>query len=797
MGLWSVIVPRAATNLVSNPSLETATTGYTAVGGSVARSTTYQRRGLYSLAVTPTSGTTDGVYFGTVSLTSGTTYYFTVDFLGVSSIPYKIYFADTSGNLEGTATTLTGSGAWQRVSVSWTCDSSTTYRLYMTKNSHASTDVFYVDGLQCEATYETTYLDGDQDDCTWTGTAHASTSSRSGQSRTGGRVIDLETTYSVNVVAEIGIGVPSARHEVSEQALLAGAQFLGRKVLPRTIDLVCQLKGTNYANLHSLRAALWDALKPDLVKGDQAMWLKYTGANTATPVYCKVVYDSGLEGGNPDMYLDTLTVRFIAYDPWWYEDGNTGQAITATLSVSNANYIIGRVNGTWQALGSGMNDEVLAIAFGLDKKLYAGGGFTTAGGTNVQYVAQWDGSAWSAVGGTATDADVYCFAIDPAGGFYMGGNFTSCPDATAANRIAYWDGTSGSGVTWYALGTGLNGICRALVLDQSGIVYAGGNFTTAGGTTVNYIGKWDGSTWATVDGTSCDQAVYALCIGPDGRLYAGGDFTTAPDGTSASRVAVFDGTSWAALGAGLSDTCQALYFGSDGYLYAAGRFATAGGVAAPDVARWNGSAWEAMGTGLDLYAYVITEHEGMVYVGGQFSSAGGLTTANRVAMFNGYSWVNLDVDLPGSPYVYALAFSDDNFYIGYTTSGTATTSYKQTVTVNGSKAVQPVLRIKRSGGTSARLEWLRNETTGKTIYFDYALQSGEELIVDMRTGRQAVTSSYWGAAWRALVRGSDFANFELLPGANELTCVITTAGSPTMVNALLWTEAHWMADGAA
>ena len=37
MGYWSIITPIAATNMVTNPSIEVAATGYTAVGGSVAR----------------------------------------------------------------------------------------------------------------------------------------------------------------------------------------------------------------------------------------------------------------------------------------------------------------------------------------------------------------------------------------------------------------------------------------------------------------------------------------------------------------------------------------------------------------------------------------------------------------------------------------------------------------------------------------------------------------------------------------------------------------------------------------
>jgi hypothetical protein len=94
---FSIAVPEEGTNLWTNPSWETNTTGATAVGGSVARSTTRQRRGAYSLAITPTAGTGDGAYFGTVSLTSGTTYTYSIDIYGAAGVPYKIHFATTSG----------------------------------------------------------------------------------------------------------------------------------------------------------------------------------------------------------------------------------------------------------------------------------------------------------------------------------------------------------------------------------------------------------------------------------------------------------------------------------------------------------------------------------------------------------------------------------------------------------------------------------------------------------------------------------------------------------------------------
>jgi len=39
MSLWSLIVPETSINLVKNPSVEEATTGFTAIGGAISRVT--------------------------------------------------------------------------------------------------------------------------------------------------------------------------------------------------------------------------------------------------------------------------------------------------------------------------------------------------------------------------------------------------------------------------------------------------------------------------------------------------------------------------------------------------------------------------------------------------------------------------------------------------------------------------------------------------------------------------------------------------------------------------------------
>lgn len=66
----------------------------------------------------------------------------------------------------------------------------------------------------------------------------------------------------------------------------------------------------------------------------------------------------------------------------------------------------------------------------------------------------------------------------------------------------------------------------ALALDGAGDLYAGGYFTTAGGVVANNIARWDGISWSAL-GSGINDNVYTLTVDGAGNLYAGGYFTTA------------------------------------------------------------------------------------------------------------------------------------------------------------------------------------------------------------------------------------------------------------------------------
>ena len=784
-GLWSLLLPEEATNLVTNPSGEEAATGYTAVGGSLARTSEKSRRGAYSIKITPTAGTGDGCYYGTVSLINNTVYTFSVDVWAAASIPITIYFATTGGTLKGTATDLTGNGDWQRTEVTWTADATASFRLYVIKDNSASTASFYIDGLQCEAkSYSTSYCDGDQPGCEWTRALHASTSRRDSQSRNGGREYNLDA-YAFYISESPGIGMPERKHLTQERAMLPGAYYKSSKVQARTFDLVGDEIGTSRTNLHYQRQQFLDAIKPDRVRGDQPVTIKYSGANTSKPVSIQAIHDTGLAFGALDGFSERVQARFIAWeDPFFYEEGDRAHHLTYTQEITNADCIVAKIDNSWQIpSGTGANGVIRAFAEDSDGNIIAVGSFTSIGGVAANYIAKFDGDVWTAYG-SGLSGVCHCVAVAPNGDIYAGGD-------TYAKK---WNGSS-----WSDLGTGPNNIIYAVAIDFSGNVYWGGLFTTFNGVTVNYICLWNGTT-AVALASGMGARVTALAIGKDAKIYIGGYFTTDGEANSMPYAAVWDGSVLSALGTGLNSTVNAAAVGPNGWVYYAGAFTTAGGVMVNYFTAWNGSTWIALGTGLNdvVYALSVSPITGVVYLTGNFTAAGDLDLTDRTALWNGYTYAHLDVDLPGTSYAQTVhAAQNGDLYFGYSMTGSAYSSYVNAVNNAGTRTAYVKAVFSRSGGTSMTVKWLKNETTGATLYLNYALLDGEKLTIDMRPGERQVISNYYGNTLRAVLRNSDLGQFFLLPGNNNISCLVTVAGSPTAEAYLLWQSVHWSVDGVA
>ncbi len=306
--------------------------------------------------------------------------------------------------------------------------------------------------------------------------------------------------------------------------------------------------------------------------------------------------------------------------------------------------------------------------------LYVAGDFISAGGVTANRVARWDGTNGSSLG-SGMDGTVRTLTVfdDGSGGgpaLYAGGDFFTA-GGVSAQRIAKWDGTS-----WSALGSGIDAAVWSLTGfdDGSGVgpaLYAAGEFTTAGGVPASRIAKWDGTRWSAL-GSGMNSAVLALTVFDDGSgagpaLYAGGYFLTA-GGITANRIAKWDGAAWSALGTGMNDQVHELFVFDEGSgagpaLYAGGTFTTAGGVEANAIARWDSSTWSALpgifpgGTVFALAGFDDGSGAGPALIaGGHINIPGGITE-ERIARWDGTTWLPLDTELNGS--VGALVNFDD------------------------------------------------------------------------------------------------------------------------------------------
>ncbi|MCY2960032.1 MAG: hypothetical protein NTY35_07685 [Planctomycetota bacterium] len=315
---------------------------------------------------------------------------------------------------------------------------------------------------------------------------------------------------------------------------------------------------------------------------------------------------------------------------------------------------VARWNGTtWSDVGAdisgfqGSLGTVHALAAHAGA-LYAGGVFSSAGGSPASNIARFDGSTWSALPGGGVGGDVYALASFQ-GQLYVGG-FFSTAGGVPATRIARFDGANWS----YPTGGPYNGQVYALEVwdDGSGpSLYVGGGFIYLGaifGTLANSIARYDGSSWSplgigmgTPDGTSTGVvgALEVFDSGTGPKLHAAGSFGQAGGGP-ASNVARWSGTSWSPVGSGVNGTVTELRVHDEGAgprLFAAGYFTVAGGHAARSVARWNGAAWTALGAGTAAPAAMLESYQGGLVVGGEFLEVAG-QTMRGLAQWSNSAW---------------------------------------------------------------------------------------------------------------------------------------------------------------
>lgn len=795
MGNWFVILPTAGTNMVLNP-VAMGTGNYTQrAGTTVTQSTTYSYLGYKSYRV-ETNADAEGIDLVLAAL-SNAIHQVSVRVRG--TLPAAWTWSVDGANWT-TPTLQATEGDWSVYTCQFSAaQSNASVVLYIIQSGAGAGD-FYLGHIQVERDdYTTTPITGDivgfkQAGYYWNGAAHSSSSTRSSQERSGGYKKDLED-YNFRVKYGDGIGMPPITHHVQGMALLPGALYQGHKVQPRILDLVTGTKATTVATVTKARKDFINAIKPDKVTPEQPVVFRCTGINSDKPVDIYAYYDSGLEFNLSSGIVDQPVVRFICYDPFAYEVHSESAALTTYTTVSDADYAIRKISGAWYNLSTNFDGSVRALAMGKDGCVYLGGLFTIDA-PDTDYIVRWNPFtlALSQLSGTGTNNSVYALATASNGDIYLGGSFTDLADANG-DRISRFDGTN-----FNSLSTGIgSGTVYALCFDHTGNLYVGGSFTNVFDANGDYITKWDGTAFSSLS-TGADATIYAIACAPNNDIYVAGQFANIGGGAAAG-IAKWNGTAWSALGAGITGGAAdgfALAIDKAGNVYVAGEFTTADGVTCANIARWNGKTFEPLGSGLNgRVQSLYIDDNGLLYAGGAFTTAGGLD-ADSIALWNGTTWAHLDVGLAGPPTVTAILASNDNLYLGYDGAGDALASYLNTVSNSGSATAYPVIKIQKVSGGTTTAAWIKNETTGDTLYLNYVINTGETLTFDLTPGERRIYSDYFGDVWNAVLRSSDLSTFRLMPGTNLISIYVIELVVPTVVVAWAeWKITHWGADMVA
>lgn len=810
MAILKILIPDDTRNYVKNPSFQYDTVGWSTQGATLARVQTQARFGYGAGSVTTTGAALhEGIYFR-VSTLENISDVITVSVYVRGNGTVRLRLDDNSpGGNEYTAqgVQLT-TDRWTRMTLTGRSHGGDDLRLYVeTDESNAVVRTFYVDGAQLERKpYVTTYCDGDQKDCRWTGIYHNSESSRPETSRAGGRWFEISgperEAEDLYMTVAGGLGMAALRNTIQEYAIEAGGFHQGVKVGMRPMTFTFHAKHqtrfrkvpVSLTQLHSLRQMLIDLVKPDRVPNSQPLFLEYQDGDI--PLYFEAYYDGGLEGewDVRNGYVNSFPLRLVGVQPYFLEDSSEA----AQLDIQEAlflNGIFGRINGVYSNMNygvTGTSKSVYAIRYDARGTLWIAGNFDTINANaaaldpNVSAkIAYWDGEKWVAFEDTC-NGTIYGIEFAQNGDMYVCGTFTSI-GGVAANRIAYWDG-----LTWNAMGTGLSAECFSMCFTQEGGLFAAGNFTTAGGLATRGLAYWDGTKWnRTGQYGGLGAAVQSVVLSPDGQtLYVGGNFINeSGGGLSLLYVASYSlstGT-FSAMGSGFPSQVYKIYVSNDGTVYATSQYLAA---------YWDGTNWNTIGSGFVSPILLFIDYSPGRILLGQAGLAGIDAPDYYAALWNGSNFLPLDHQYPkpaGSVFsCVEVNRQNGDFFIGLSSvTGTAQLLHSGYTHVNnpGTAAVFPVFRVQGPG-------WLRtieNQTTGKSIYFDLYLQESEKLIIDVGQGR--VYTEAGMSLLHKMLGGSDFRSFLLQPGDNLLAFFIS--GDVGAQAHVYFRPVHWSVDATA
>lgn len=343
-----------------------------------------------------------------------------------------------------------------------------------------------------------------------------------------------------------------------------------------------------------------------------------------------------------------------------YNNGKIDVSTNISASSSDSSWPNPAPTPGWSQVGesvqsSGYFTSIIQDGAG---NIYAGGYTPNMTGG----VWEWNGSAWSQLGGNVTSSVSFGSIIRnrQSGYIYAGGRTVN-----SNGGLWVWNGSS-----WSQLGGDITSAYQlsSIIQDEAGNIYAG---TQASNSQPQSAGvwKWDGTSWSELGGGNVESAlVFTSIIRDDlNNIYAAGSAVTGGGG-----VWKWNGVSWSQLGTSISavNLFRSIIRDASGNIYAAG---TSSGIfnTRGCVWKWNGTSWSQLGTNVSTissFGSIVQDLAGNIYAGGQTTG----TSSGALWMWNGSSWSQLGSNVTSaSAFVSILQGEAGNIYAGGATAGTA------------------------------------------------------------------------------------------------------------------------------
>lgn len=267
---------------------------------------------------------------------------------------------------------------------------------------------------------------------------------------------------------------------------------------------------------------------------------------------------------------------------------------------------------------------------------------------------------------------VYTTAITP-NYFYIGGNFTTTGDFTAANIVRFNRTTHHFEPLYFEnqqQNIPFNNDVKKIIAVNDTTIYISGLFNNAGGIVhADYLVKYDGKKLISLGlGLEAEEKNRGSVTAIEkfgNNIFVAGNFLDAGSNLNVDNFAIWSGNEWQAAGNNaINGIVNVLYKDEEGVILI-GDFENAGGIEEADrIVRWNGNNYEAIGPNSGFSQNIdirsIIKYNNSFIIGGNFTQING-QSISYLARYTGNGWEQFGTPL--NYYVTQLSVYDNELYV--------------------------------------------------------------------------------------------------------------------------------------